>query len=121
MSFPELADTLDALGEEGADLFYTGRLGREISGYVRSMGGIITERDLAEYEPVVREPLGVRYGAGEIFTNCPPSAGGPTLAQMLQVISTYDLASMPESEYVNRDGRSHEVRSLRPGDRLPGR
>ncbi len=64
------------------------------------MGGIITEEDLAEYEPVVREPMSVRYGAGAMYTNGPPSAGGPTLAQMLKVVSAYDLAAMPEAEYV---------------------
>jgi gamma-glutamyltranspeptidase / glutathione hydrolase len=100
MRFPELADTLEAIGEEGADLFYEGDLARSISGYILKMGGIITEQDLAEYEAIVRQPLSVVYGAGEIFTNGPPSAGGPTLAQMLNIISAYDLASMSEEEYM---------------------
>ncbi len=100
VGFPELADTLEAVGEQGADLFYKGELARRISGYVREMGGIITERDLAEYEPVVRSPLKVDHGLGTIYTNCPPSAGGSTLAQMLRVVSAYDLSSMPDDEYV---------------------
>jgi gamma-glutamyltranspeptidase / glutathione hydrolase len=64
------------------------------------MGGIITEDDLAEYEAIVREPMSVSYGAGAMHTNGPPSAGGPTLAQMLKVVSAYDLATMPEAEFV---------------------
>jgi gamma-glutamyltranspeptidase/glutathione hydrolase len=98
--FPELADTLVAVGEGGADLFYEGELARRISTYMLKMGGIITEEDLAGYEPVVREPMSVSYGAGAMYTNGPPSAGGPTLAQMLKVVSAYDLAAMPEAEYV---------------------
>ena len=39
------------------------------------MGGIITEQDLAEYRAIIREPLGVAYEQGEIYTNGPPSAG----------------------------------------------
>jgi gamma-glutamyltranspeptidase / glutathione hydrolase len=97
---PELADTLEAIGEGGADLFYEGGLARTISSYMLKMGGIITEEDLAEYEAVIREPMSVRYGAGAMHTNGPPSAGGPTLAQMLKVVSAYDLASLPEAEYV---------------------
>src|ERR687893_229007 len=97
--FPELAGTLERVGEEGADLFYEGDLAGAISSYVLSMEGILTEDDLAEYRPVVREPLSVRYGAGEMYTNGPPSAGGPTLAQMLRVVSGYDLAVMPDEEY----------------------
>ena len=99
MSFPELADTLEAIGEEGADLFYEGELARRLSAYILEMGGIITERDLAEYEPVIRRPLTVAYGPGVVYTNGPPSAGGPTLAQMLRIVSGYDLAALPEAEY----------------------
>jgi gamma-glutamyltranspeptidase / glutathione hydrolase len=98
--FPELADTLEALGDGGADLFYEGELARTISTYMLKVGGIITEEDLAQYEAVVREPMSVRYGAGAMYTNGPPSAGGSTLAQMLKVVSAYDLAAMPKSEYV---------------------
>ena len=98
--FPELADTLEALGETGVDLFYQGDLARRVSGYILEMGGIITERDLAEYEPVIRMPLTVPYGAGEVYTNSPPSAGGATLTQMLRVVSGYDLASMSGADYV---------------------
>lgn len=99
--FPELADTLEAVGEEGVELFYEGELARRISDYIQKMGGIITERDLAEYEPIVREPLAVEYGAGRVYTNGPPSAGGPTLAQMLKVVSAYDLPAMSGAEYVH--------------------
>src|ERR687894_168218 len=93
--FPELADTLEAIGEGGADLFYEGELARKISTSMLEMGGIISEEDLAEYEAVLREPMSVNYGAGEMHTNGPPSAGGPTLAQMLKVVSAYDVATMP--------------------------
>ncbi|HEX6710656.1 MAG TPA: gamma-glutamyltransferase [Rubrobacter sp.] len=98
--FPELADTIEALGEGGAKLFYEGELARRISTYMLEMGGIITEEDLAQYEAIVREPMSVRYGAGAMHTNGPPSAGGSTLAQMLRVVSAYDLANIAETEYV---------------------
>jgi gamma-glutamyltranspeptidase / glutathione hydrolase len=98
--FPELADTLEAIGEGGAGLFYEGELARKISTYMLKMGGIMTEEDLAEYEAVIRDPMSVRYGAGAMHTNGPPSAGGPTLAQMLKVVSAYDLATIPEAEYL---------------------
>jgi gamma-glutamyltranspeptidase/glutathione hydrolase len=99
MRFPELADTLEAIGEEGANLFYEGELARRLSSYILEIGGIITERDLAEYEAVIREPLSVAHGPGIVYTNGPPSAGGPTLAQMLRIVSGYDLAAIPEGDY----------------------
>ena len=97
--FPELADTLQALGESGGKLLYEGELGRRLSDYILEMGGIITRRDLAEYRAVIRKPLAVAYGPGEIFTNGAPSAGGATLAQMLRIVSGYDLASMPRTDF----------------------
>jgi gamma-glutamyltranspeptidase/glutathione hydrolase len=97
--FPELADTLEAVGEAGADLFYEGEIARSLSSYILSMGGIITEEDLATYEAVVREPLSFDYRGRAGHTNGPPSAGGPTLAQILRVVSAYDLANIPEAEY----------------------
>src|SRR5829696_8435686 len=97
--FPELADTLEAVGEEGADFFYEGELGRRISSYILQDGGIITEEDLATYEAIVREPLSFAYLGSTVHTNGPPSAGGPTLAQMMRVISAYDLAALPNIYY----------------------
>jgi gamma-glutamyltranspeptidase/glutathione hydrolase len=99
MRFPELADTLEAIGEEGIELFYEGELARRLSAYILKMGGIMTERDLAEYEAVIRKPLSVAYGPGIVYTNGAPSAGGPTLAQMLRIVSGYDLAALPEADY----------------------
>ena len=99
LRFPELADVLETIGEEGADLFYEGELARRISGYILSAGGIITDEDLASYEAIVREPLSFTYKGYTAHTNGPPSAGGPTLAQIMRVISAYDLATLPDAEY----------------------
>src|SRR5918995_2177197 len=55
--FPELADTLEVVGEAGVGMFYEGELARRISAYMLEMGGVITEEDLAGYEAVVREPM----------------------------------------------------------------
>src|ERR687897_2878778 len=37
--FPELADTLEAVGEGGAGIFYEGQLARRLSAQMRQMGG----------------------------------------------------------------------------------
>ena len=97
--FPELADTLEAIGEAGADLFYEGELASRIYGYILKMGGIITAEDLASYKAIVREPLSFGYKDRAAHTNGPPSAGGATLAQILRVVSAYDLAGMSDAEY----------------------
>jgi gamma-glutamyltranspeptidase/glutathione hydrolase len=101
MRLRELAETFEAVGEAGADLFYRGDLGRSISAYILEMGGLITEQDLEEYEAIVREPMTVGYGPGEVHTNGPPSAGGPTLAQMLKVVAGCGLAGMDRERFAH--------------------
>ena len=98
--FPELADTLERVGAEGATLFYEGELASRISSYILQMGGIITEEDLATYEAIVRAPISFGYKGRTVHTNGPPSAGGATLAQILRVVSAYNLPSLPDPEYV---------------------
>jgi gamma-glutamyltranspeptidase / glutathione hydrolase len=97
--FPELADTLEAVGEAGASLFYEGELAERICGYVLKMGGLITAEDLASYEAIVREPLSLGYKDRAAHTNGPPSAGGATLGQILRVVSAYDLPELSDAEY----------------------
>ena len=81
--FSELAETLEAVGEGGADLFYEGELGRKISAYVLRREGLSPRRPrrVPAYNPGADL---LRYGDGEMYTNGPPSAGGPTLAQMIR-------------------------------------
>jgi gamma-glutamyltranspeptidase/glutathione hydrolase len=78
-----LADVLDALGRDGATLFTTGDVGRAIAADMAANGGLVTEKDLAAYAPVVREPVLRRVGDWELAINPPPSVGGPMLAVML--------------------------------------
>lgn len=80
---PHLADTLAAIAEEGAELFYQGELGSRISDHCRAGGGALTQQDLASYEAIERQPLIADVGDWRIATNPPPAVGGAVLAAML--------------------------------------
>jgi gamma-glutamyltranspeptidase/glutathione hydrolase len=82
----DLADTLDLLGAEGADVFYRGDLARRISGAVRERGGLVSEDDLAEYRVIRRRPVRVPYRTAEFVTNAPPSSGGLLIAFALRIL-----------------------------------
>jgi gamma-glutamyltranspeptidase/glutathione hydrolase len=84
---PELAQTLERLGEQGRDGFYAGETGRALLDGVRQAGGIWSADDLAGYRVVSREPL--RYALAdhrELISAPPPSAGGVALAQSLGML-----------------------------------
>lgn len=79
---PELADTLDRIGAEGAGCLYTGELAERIAAHLP-----ITLEDLARYRVIEREPLEVGYRGDELRTNPPPSRGGPLLAVGLEALA----------------------------------
>ena len=54
---PHLADSLDAIAERGASVFYQGELAEAISNHVRNGGGALTMDDLAAYEAIERPSL----------------------------------------------------------------
>ncbi len=84
---PGLADTLQTVAEEGADVLYRGALGQALSDQVLARGGILTREDLAAYEPEQRAALNARTGDWLLATNPPPSVGGPAVAAMLRMLA----------------------------------
>ena len=87
---PHLADTLDAIAQEGSDLFYKGELGAAISNHCREGGGALTRADLEAYEALERVPLKSVVGNWQIASNPPPAVGGAVLAAMLSACSNLD-------------------------------
>jgi gamma-glutamyltranspeptidase / glutathione hydrolase len=83
---PEMADSLERLGAEGAAPFYSGDIGAAISDRACELGGTLTREDLAVYDAVPREPVRVRYHGRDVLTNPPPSAGGTLLAYALALL-----------------------------------
>jgi gamma-glutamyltranspeptidase/glutathione hydrolase len=87
---PELAASLERLGEEGAAPFYEGDVAAAIAERVCELGGALTREDLAAYEAVPREPVHVSYRGRDVLTNPPPSAGGTLLAYALALLERLD-------------------------------
>ncbi len=89
----DLAVTLERIAARGPDGFYLGRTAALIAREMSEHGGLITEADLAAYEPRVRTPVRGSYRGFDVVSMPPPSSGGVTLIQMLNVLEGYDLAA----------------------------
>ena len=84
---PDLARTLERLGDEGHAGFYQGELAARLVKGVRAAGGIWTLEDLAQYRTVERTPLRVSLQDNrELISAPPPSAGGLALGQSLLML-----------------------------------
>jgi len=88
---PELAATLKAIAQSGADAFYHGRIANELAAFEAANGGLITAADMAHYQAKWRQPLAVRYHGYDILTSPPPSSGGVAIVEMLNMLDNTDF------------------------------
>jgi gamma-glutamyltranspeptidase / glutathione hydrolase len=91
---PELADTIERLGAEGAAPFYTGDIAVAVVAELEPRGGVLTAEDLARYEAIARAPVRVSYRGREILTNPPPNAGGTLLGMAIALLE--ESAGVPD-------------------------
>ncbi len=90
----DLANTLKAVAEKGADGFYKGWVADRIVEKMERSGGLIGHHDLEAYRVVERSAVKGTYRNFEIVSMPPPSSGGVHLIQMLNVLEGFDLARM---------------------------
>lgn len=92
---PALARTLREIADGGADVFYTGRIARDIAAKVAghpSNPGKLTAADIAGYRAKEREPVCSDYKAWTVCGAPPPSSGGIAIAQMLGILELKDIS-----------------------------
>ncbi len=90
---PELADVLEIVGREGPEAFYAGDVARAITSDIQASGGIISERDLAEYRPFDWDAgLEFRY-SGHTVRVPPFACAGTTSAMTLKLLDRFAIGS----------------------------
>ena len=90
----DLAETLKQISKKGRDGFYKGRTAKLIAADMRANGGLITEKDLATYQAVIRKPIEIIYRGYTVTGMPPPSSGGITLSIMLNILAGYQLTDL---------------------------
>ena len=88
---PDLAKTLRAIADTGANAFYTGWIADRIAEDMQANGGLITKADLAGYQAKERQPVRGTYRGYDIISMPPPSSGGIALIEMLNILEPYKL------------------------------
>lgn len=93
---PALARTLERIAAAGAAIFYEGDIAEEMIADFRANGGLMTMEDLAAVRVEWSAPVTGRYRGHDVASQ-PPSGGGISLIQALQVLDRFDLAAMPHN------------------------
>lgn len=94
---PELAETLRAIADQGADALHQGPIAEAIVAAVQNsevQPGLLTLDDLASYQPVWREPVCGGYRVYEICSMGPPSSGGITMLQIMALLEPFELHTL---------------------------
>ncbi len=90
---PELARTLERIAANPDD-FYKGAMARELAEEMKRNGGLITAEDMAEYDVKERPPIRGSYRGFEVISAPPPSSGGITLLETLNILEGYNLSPL---------------------------
>jgi gamma-glutamyltranspeptidase/glutathione hydrolase len=87
----DLAWTLTQLYLDGPSAFYKGKIAEKIAASMRQYGGIITQKDLEEYNAVIREPVQGTYRGYDIYAMPPPSSGDVHVIELLNIIEGFPI------------------------------
>ena len=90
---PDLATTLSAVAEGGADAFYKREIARSIVRSAQEAGGYLSEEDLAEHETLWVDPIHTDYREVRVHEIPPPGQGVAAL-EMLNILEGFNLAAL---------------------------
>jgi gamma-glutamyltranspeptidase/glutathione hydrolase len=106
---PDLARTYQSIAKNGPSAFYGGPLAQAIVNTVQhpplrpgatrtARPGVMTLADLAGYKTVDRDPTKIGYRGLDVYGMAPPSSGGSTIGEALNILEGFDLAHLPRDE-----------------------
>jgi gamma-glutamyltranspeptidase / glutathione hydrolase len=105
-SNPDLARTYRLISKDGAGALYDGPIGAALVDTVRhppvaadaQLGftvppGVMTTGDLARYTSPLRAPTHVTYRGDDVYGMGPPSSGGSTIGEALNILEGFDMST----------------------------
>jgi gamma-glutamyltranspeptidase/glutathione hydrolase len=90
----DLAATLSLIAEQGPDAFYKGPVAEAVEKASQANGGILTANDFSSYRTTESPPLTCSYRGYVLASAPPPSSGGATLCEILNILEGYDLKAL---------------------------
>jgi len=75
------------------DRFYKGDIGKEYARGCQEQGGLITEKDLADWKVITEEPTTVNYKGIDVY-KMQQWTQGPVMLQALNMLENFDLKAM---------------------------
>ncbi len=117
-----LAHTLELISKDGSAAFYHGPIARAVVAASERNGGLLTMSDFAHYTVDEYAPTTCGYHGYEILSAPPPSSGGVTLCEILDIVAPYPFSawgwhSVKETHYlIEAERRAYADRNEYLGD-----
>ncbi|MFC4586378.1 gamma-glutamyltransferase [Sphaerisporangium corydalis] len=122
---PDLAATYRELGRRGGDWLYDGRLGQELVATVKApplkpgstrvaRPGLMDAADLKAYRALERAPAKTGYNGMDVYGMPPPSSGGSTVGEALNILEA--LPKVGRHEYLEASRLAFADRNAFVGD-----
>jgi len=89
---PELARTLEQIAKDGGKSFYHGSIAAAVVKASQENHGLLTMKDFADYTVQWEKPVECSYHGYTVHSAPPPSSGGTTICETLQIIAPYPFA-----------------------------
>ncbi len=94
----DLAATYRAIAKQGPRYFYNGDFAKKTGRWMAANGGIITDKDFANYQVKMRKPIVSEFAGYKLYGFPPPSSGGVHVAQILNILEQFDLDKLAPAE-----------------------
>jgi len=116
---PDLAKTLKIIAAKGRDGFYKGEVARKIADGMKAGGGVIDEQDLADYQPIVSQPIWSSY-RGDRIAYMPPTASGISVAEAMNILENFPVREARWGSVANLHLLSETMKIVANDRRLVG-
>lgn len=116
---PDLAKTLKIVAAKGRDGFYKGEVARKIADGMKAGGGVIDEQDLADYQPIVSQPIWSSY-RGDRIAYMPPTASGISVAEAMNILENFPVREARWGSVANLHLLSETMKIVANDRRLVG-
>ena len=116
---PDLAGTLKTIAAKGRDGFYKGPIAQKIAAGMKAGGGVIDEKDLADYQAIVSEPIWSSYRSNRI-AYMPPTASGVSVAEAMNILENFPVREARWGSVANLHLLSETMKIVAADRRLIG-
>lgn len=87
---PDHADTIEAIGNTNAEVFYKGAIAQKIDDFFKKHNGYLSKEDLESFRPEWVEPVSVNYKGYDVW-EIPPNGQGLVALMALNILKRFEF------------------------------